>query len=97
MSARPAILGDDQHIILAGGFTEGPAVRLVANSDVSNLPDLFSSHEETNTHMVLHAINLSSTFEWIVVRSDDTDVLVLLLYYSSKGKLDSSVYMHARH
>ena len=47
--------------------------------------------------IILHSIHLCQVFERIVVRSDDTDVLVLLLYYSSRGMLDTTVYMHAGH
>ena len=33
----------------------------------------------------------------IIIRADDTDVLVLLLFYSAKGCLAPEVYMHAAH
>ena len=47
--------------------------------------------------LLLHAVHMYSSYECIIVRSDDTDGLVLLLYYASKEKLGSSVYMHAGH
>ncbi len=37
--------------------------------------------------MVLHAI----------MQCDDIDVLVILLYYDSKGFLTADIYMHAGH
>jgi len=33
----------------------------------------------------------------VIIRCDDTDVLVLLLHYYSKGHLNGEVYMHAGH
>ena len=47
--------------------------------------------------MLLHAIDLSSTHERLVIRSDDTDVLVLLVYYCSKSMVTKYVYMLAGH
>ena len=96
VSMGPSIL-DDQSIVLDGGFKEGEVVKKVTKVIVSNLTDLFSSQEEADTRMLLHAVHLASTYERIIIRSDDTDVLVLLLYYASKEQLGSSVYMHAGH
>ena len=72
-------------------------VKLVTKYDVSDLPDLFSSQEEADTRMVFHAIKLFAICERIVVRSDVTAVLVLLMYYSFKDMLGPSVYVHAGH
>ena len=48
--------------------------------------------------MVLHATPLTESYSRIIVRSDDTDVEVLLIYYASKYMFGSSlVYMHAGH
>ena len=47
--------------------------------------------------MLLHAIELSMTHERIIIRCDDTDVLVILIYYACKGKVGNVVYMHAGH
>ena len=96
VSMGPSIL-DDQSIVLAGGFKEGEVVKKVTKVNVTNLTDLFSSQEEADTRMLLNAVHLASTYERIILRSDDTDVLVLLLYYASKEQLGSSVYMHAGH
>ena len=95
------IFGDyvsqDQELILAGGFTTGSLTKLVKSECIMELDALSSTHEEADTRMLLHATNMSAKHERIVVRSDDTDVMVLLIYYTSKGKLGSSVYMHAGH
>ena len=88
---------DDQSFVLAGGFKKGEMVQKVSKVNVSDLTNLFSSQEEADTRMLLHAVHLASTYERIIIRSNDTDVLVLLLYYASKEQLGSSVYMHAGH
>ena len=47
----------------------------------------FSSHEEADTKMIFHSIDADIMFEkshekgQIIIRSADTDVLVLILYY----------------
>lgn len=48
--------------------------------------------------LVLHAIHLAQSHSHLIVKCDNTDVLVLLLYYSSKGMFGSSaVFMHSWH
>ena len=44
------------------------------------VPELQCSHQEADTHMVLHARHAEGKF---VIHSDDTDILVLLLAHSS--------------
>ena len=93
MSTAPSMLAEEsQYIILAGGFRDGHVVKYI-----SKHATLSCSHEEADTRMVLHAIHMSPSFERIILRCDDTDVLVLLLYYTSKGKITRNVYMHAGH
>ena len=72
-------------------------VKLVRNSTVYEIPSLFTSQGEADTRLILHSINLSQNFERIIIRSDDTDILVLLLCYTSIGMLNTTVYMHAGH
>jgi len=64
---------------------------------VSNVEELYCTHEEANTRRILHATNLARSHTRVIIRCDDTDVLVLLLHYYSKGHLNGEVYMHARH
>ena len=97
LSTGTAVLDEEQCIVLAGGFKNASSVKMTTRAGVSNLPNLFSSHEEADTRMLLHAVHLSSTCERITVRCDDTDVLVLLLYYVSMGMLGTSVYMYTGH
>ena len=84
-------------IILAGGFSEGELVKAVNPSSVSSLESLYSTHEEADTRMILHACSLSEDHNMIIIRCDDTDVLVLLVYYFSRGQLAEHVYMYAGH
>ena len=47
---------------------------------------------------MLHAIHLAQSNSRLIVKCDDTDVLVLLVYYSSKGMFGSpAVFMHSGH
>ena len=83
---------------LHSGFDEGEEVKSICTAGVSSLTSLYSDQEETDTRMVLHAIHLAESYSRIIVRSDDTDVEVLLIYYASKYMFGSSlVYMHAGH
>ena len=46
---------------------------------------LYSSHEEADTKMVLHCLDIASHAEdntTIILRSPDTDVFILLLYFT---------------
>ena len=47
---------------------------------------LFSKAEEADTHMFLHAMHASNvmTSPSIVIRSSDTDMLVLSVYFQSE-------------
>ena len=51
-----------------------------------------------HTRILLHTIDLATTHSMIIVRCDDTDVLVLLIYYCGKGMFaNCKVYMNAGH
>lgn len=64
---------------------------------MSSLEGLYSTQEEADTRLVLHAIMLSRDHPRIIIRCDDTDTLVLLVYYWSRGALAGEIYMHAGH
>ncbi|KAL8601861.1 hypothetical protein ACOMHN_020596 [Nucella lapillus] len=96
-ASAPAQLKQNNTIILAGGFASGETVTLVTNSGVVMMPHLFSTQEEADTRLVLHVIDLATTHTRVIVRCDDTDVLVLMLYYYDRGLLADGVYMHAGH
>lgn len=60
--------------------------RGVSKSGVNCLTDLYSDQEEADTRLVLHAIHLAESHSHVIVKCDDTDVLVLLV--QAKGCLD---------
>ncbi|CAL4125529.1 unnamed protein product [Meganyctiphanes norvegica] len=60
-------------IVLAGGFTD--ELEVWSSKDTTNTSQLSSNQEEADTRLILHAIN--SNYQYIVVSSRDTDVLVL--------------------
>ena len=91
------VLADDQSVTLAGGFPERETVKIVTEDTTSLCTRLFSTQEEADTRMILHAIDFASRYERIIIHSDDTDVLVLVLHYINKDMLGSCVYMHAGH
>ena len=94
----PQILKEQQWLMLAGGFTNGQLVKVVEHTGVRERPELFSTHEEADTSILLHTIDLATTHSRIIVRCDDTDVLVLLIYYCGKGMFaNCKVYMQAGH
>ena len=56
---------------------------VVTFDSVSDGLELYSSQEEADTRiiiMILHAVSNARDFTRIVVRADDTDILVLLVY-----------------
>ncbi|KAG0719948.1 hypothetical protein GWK47_049442 [Chionoecetes opilio] len=91
------LLPADKSVVLAGGFEDGEVVKVLNEVGVSSLEGLYSTQEEADTRLVLHAIMLSRDHPRIIIRCDDTDVLVLLVYYWSRGALADEVYMHAVH
>ena len=92
-SAFPDSLGENQSIVLAGGFVSGETVKVMTTGLVTESPD-FSFVGRSGYKNDFHAIHRASTFEQIVIQSDDADVMVLLLYYLSKGKF-GRVCLHA--
>lgn len=94
----PRLLTADQSITLAGSFKDGQLVKVVKYAGIQEKPELYSTHEEADTRLLLHAIDLTKSHRRIVVRCDDTDVLVLLTYCCSKVMFcNCEVYMHAGH
>ena len=55
----PEILLEHQCIVLAGGFQDGQYAVKISKKRVANMEEMSSSHEEADTRMVLHAINMS--------------------------------------
>ncbi|KAF3832103.1 hypothetical protein F7725_025768 [Dissostichus mawsoni] len=90
VTAAPQRLHSGDSIILAGGFDKGEEVKSICTAGVSSLTSLYSD-QDADTRMVLHAIHLAESYSRIIVRSDDTDVEVLLIYYASKYMFEGCV------
>ena len=91
------LLPTGKSIILAGGFKNGELVKVLKEGSVSAMDELKCTHEEADTHLLLHAVSLSNQHSRIIIRCDDTDVLVLLIYYWNQGMFSPEVYMHCEH
>ena len=73
-------------------------MKMISNTGIVNMDHFFSTHEEADTRIVLHATDLAENHCRIIVRCDDTDVLILLLlYYRAEGFLPCEVFMHLGH
>ena len=60
------------------------------------MEELYSTQEEADTRLLLHAIHASQNHSRVIIRCDYTDVMILLIDYCSLGQL-SEVFMHAGH
>ena len=65
----------EKKVVTSGGFKE--ELEVWASCDNIDISKLSSTQEEADTRLILHAIN--SNYNYIVVSSRDTDVLVLLI------------------
>jgi len=74
-------------IVLAGGFSDGELVKILHGDQASNMEELYSTQEEADTRLLLHAIHASQNHSSVIIRCDDTDVMILLIYYCSLGQL----------
>ena len=69
------------------GGGNGEEVSYITSEGTSKPSHKFSSHEEADTQMIFHAIDADIMLEKshekgrIIIRSADTDVLVVVLYY----------------
>lgn len=97
VETAPQLLEQGQNILLAGGFQDGTHVKRVNSQGSTNEEELYCTHEEADTRMVFHATSAIDTYQRVIIRCDDTDVLVLLMYYYSKEMLPEFTYMHAGH
>ncbi|KAK3917997.1 LexA repressor [Frankliniella fusca] len=68
-------------VVVAGGFTDELQVNASNGMDCSSLQ---STHEESDTRVILHAVN--SPHSRVVVSARDTDVFVLLLHHFKSMK-----------
>ncbi len=67
--------------MLSGGIADDKIVESLSTSGSEMVQRLFSTQENANMRMVLHAI----------MQCGDIDVLVILFYYHSKGLLTADI------
>ena len=71
----PGILGNVLLIV-----SHGEACHSIVGNDavvaVTEVPDLFSDHEEADTRVLLHAPQAARAFSSVTIKSPDTDVMV---------------------
>ena len=48
-------------IVLAGGFSNGELVKILHGDQASNMEELYSTQEEADSRLLLHAIHASRT------------------------------------
>ena len=74
-------------LFLAGGFENGEEPKSIGLAGVQEAVDFYSTHEEAETRMILHALHASDVFERndmtgrVIIKTPDTDVLVLAFHY----------------
>ena len=75
-------LPSGKSIILSGGYKDGQIVKQITQNNFVELNHLFSSQEEADTRVILHAAEFCNVASRIIIRADNNDVLVLLLSYN---------------
>ena len=58
------------YVLYAGVSGDDP----VTSDEVSSLQ---SNHEEADTRLLLHAKHVTATYDWVIIKSPDTDVFIL--------------------
>ena len=79
-------------------FSNPEYVKKVEGQTAFDCVGLNSSQEEADTYIILHALNMNNQFKdknvmgRIVIKSPDTDVLVLLVHYFSRMSNTSELW-----
>lgn len=76
----------EETMIIAGGFENPELCYSVNKNSVAELKDLKSNHYEADTRLIIHVLYeyKISHQKKVLVKSVDTDVFVLLIYYYSE-------------
>ena len=80
----------DRRIYLSGGFIRGNIVKCISHGVVSEVPELYSTQEEADTRIFLHAsyfdqeMGRCDNTGKITIKSPDADVLVFAVHYFEK-------------
>ena len=54
-------------------------VKILHGGQASNMEELYSTQEEADTRLLLHAIRASQNHSRVIIRCNDTDVILLIL------------------
>ena len=79
-------------IILAGGLKDGTKVISLTSNGAQEVTNLQCTQEEADTRMIFHAVKADLYFKEnsvkgrVIIKSKDTDVLVLAIYYHPQMK-----------
>lgn len=80
----------ERKLFLAGGFSEGKTTMSLSSQGSVEADNLACTHEEADTRMLLHAMDADLKFQdtdgRIIIKTPDTDVVVLAVYYFPKMK-----------
>ena len=74
-------------VVVAGGLSDGKKVVVINNLGTTEDKELASTNEEADTKIILHAITIAKKHSRLIIKCDDTDVMVLLTYYCGRGLL----------
>lgn len=95
----PNYVRHHKHLIPEGrsvilGALDNPNDAVLLNlQEEKFLTNMSCVHEEADTRMIFHLLTLQLSHEQIIVFCQDTDVLILLIYYCALQNISSSLYM----
>lgn len=90
-------LNENEILIIAGGFKLPEKAVSLHKHHSEILRDLHSTQEEADTRIILHAIYESKFSKYILVKSVDTDILILLIHFFCSDLRGIDVFMQLGH
>ena len=87
------LIPEGRSVILAGALDNPNDAVLLNLQEEEFLTNMSCVHEEADTTMIFHLLTLQLSHERIIVSCQDTDVLILLIYYCALQNISSSLYM----
>lgn len=81
---------EKRKILMAGGYIDGQIVKSISSSGALDVEELFSTQEEADTRILLHAMSSDAKFKTsgqqgrVIIKTPDTDVIVLAIHYMPK-------------
>jgi hypothetical protein len=86
---------------IAGSFGNPEIVNVVSDQEVFDCPDLYSTQEEVDNRMILQALHADKRLKElrkqgrIIIKTSDTDVIVLCIYFYKQMKTPETKFMSA--